>query len=44
VIEMVREGVLPKHGFLKQEEIPLDSFLATRTGSLYGSGGATGKA
>lgn len=44
VIEMVREGVLPKHGFLKQEEIPLASFLATRTGSLYGSGGATGKA
>ncbi len=35
VIEMVRDGVLPSHGFLKQEEIPLDAFMATRTGSLY---------
>ena len=43
VIEMVREGVLPTQGFLKQEEIPLARFLATRTGSLYGAGGSTGK-
>ena len=35
VIEMVRDGILPQQGFLKQEEIPLDAFLATRTGSLY---------
>lgn len=35
VIEMVREGVLPQRGFLKQEEIPLEAFLATRTGALY---------
>ncbi len=35
VIEMVRDGALPGEGFLKQEEIPLDAFLATRTGSLY---------
>jgi len=36
VIEMVRDGTLPDHGFLKQEDIPLDAFLATKTGSLYG--------
>lgn len=35
IIEMVRDGLLPDHGFLKQEEIPLDAFLATKTGGLY---------
>jgi len=35
VIEMVRDGTLPDHGFLKQEDIPLVAFLATKTGSLY---------
>ncbi|MEE9428520.1 MAG: saccharopine dehydrogenase C-terminal domain-containing protein [Paracoccaceae bacterium] len=35
IIEMVRDGVLPSNGFLKQEEIKLDAFLATKTGSLY---------
>ncbi len=35
IIEMVRDGKLPDHGFLKQEDIPLDDFLATKTGSLY---------
>ncbi len=35
VIEMVRDGALPSQGFLKQEDIPLDAFLATRTGSFY---------
>jgi saccharopine dehydrogenase (NAD+, L-lysine-forming) len=35
VIELVRSGTLPSRGFLKQEEIPLEAFLATRTGSLY---------
>ncbi|PPB80522.1 saccharopine dehydrogenase (NAD+, L-lysine forming) [Albidovulum inexpectatum] len=38
VIEMVREGILPQRGFLKQEEIPLDPFLATRTGQYYVTG------
>lgn len=37
VIEMVRDGTLPDHGFLKQEDIHLDAFLATKTGSLYGA-------
>jgi saccharopine dehydrogenase-like NADP-dependent oxidoreductase len=35
VIELVREGVLPQRGFLKQEEIPLDAFLATPTGRMF---------
>jgi len=35
VIEMVRNGSLPERGFLKQEDISLEAFLATRTGSLY---------
>ncbi len=35
VIEMVRDGILSNRGFLKQEDIPLESFMATRTGSLF---------
>lgn len=35
IIEMVRGGTLPNHGFLRQEDIPLEDFLATKTGSLY---------
>jgi saccharopine dehydrogenase-like NADP-dependent oxidoreductase len=35
VIEMVRDGMLPQRGFLKQEEIPLDRFLTTPTGRLF---------
>ena len=35
VIELVREGKLPSKGFLKQENIPLDALLSTRTGSFY---------
>jgi saccharopine dehydrogenase-like NADP-dependent oxidoreductase len=37
VIELVRDGVLPQQGFLKQEEIPLDRFLKTATGRLFGT-------
>jgi saccharopine dehydrogenase-like NADP-dependent oxidoreductase len=36
VIEMVRDGALPATGFVKQEEIPLEPFLKTPTGHLYG--------
>ncbi|WP_419911524.1 saccharopine dehydrogenase C-terminal domain-containing protein [Hoeflea sp.] len=36
VIEMVRDGLLPNSGFLKQEDIPLAAFLQTRTGAFYG--------
>jgi len=35
IIEMARDGVLPNSGFLKQEDIALDDFLATKTGGLY---------
>lgn len=35
IIEMVRDGTLPASGFLKQEDIPLEAFLATSTGRLY---------
>ena len=38
VIELVREGKLPSKGFLKQEDIPLDALLSTRTGSFYTQG------
>jgi saccharopine dehydrogenase (NAD+, L-lysine-forming) len=38
VIEMVRGGALPAQGFLKQEEIPLKPYLATRTGGYYTTG------
>ena len=39
VIEMARSGALPSQGFLKQETIPLDRFLETRTGRLYAERG-----
>lgn len=35
VIEMVRDGVLPSRGFLKQEDIPFEAFLNTQTGGFY---------
>jgi saccharopine dehydrogenase (NAD+, L-lysine-forming) len=35
VIEMVRDGALPSSGFLKQEDIPLGTFLKTKNGARY---------
>ncbi|MBV6634006.1 MAG: saccharopine dehydrogenase NADP-binding domain-containing protein [Alphaproteobacteria bacterium] len=35
VIEMVRDGALSGQGFLRQEDIPLDAFLKTRTGAAF---------
>ncbi len=35
VIEMVMAGTLKQRGFLKQEEIPFDDFLATPSGRLF---------
>lgn len=35
VVEMVSAGKLPKKGFIKQEEIPLADFLATKNGRMY---------
>lgn len=35
VVEMVNNGTLPASGFIKQEEIPFDTFLLTSNGRLY---------
>ena len=35
VVEMVSTGSLPDEGFIKQEEISLETFLSTTSGSLY---------
>jgi saccharopine dehydrogenase-like NADP-dependent oxidoreductase len=35
VIEMVRDGTLPRRGFIRQEDIPFGPFLATESGGLY---------
>ncbi len=35
IIEMVRDGKIPNSGFLKQEDVRLGDFLATRTGALF---------
>lgn len=39
VVEMVSKGILPQKGFIKQEEIPLEDFLNTQTGSFYNQHG-----
>ena len=38
VIEMVKAGELPQQGFLKQETIPLEAYLATKTGQYFNAG------
>jgi saccharopine dehydrogenase-like NADP-dependent oxidoreductase len=35
VIELVRDGVLPARGFVRQEDVPLDAFLATTSGQQF---------
>lgn len=40
VVELVRDGALPAKGFIKQEEIPLEAFLATRNGGMYREDGS----
>jgi saccharopine dehydrogenase-like NADP-dependent oxidoreductase len=35
IIEMVCAGDLPNKGFLKQEDVPLEAFLSTKTGSHF---------
>jgi saccharopine dehydrogenase-like NADP-dependent oxidoreductase len=37
-LDMNREGTLPKRGFVKQEDVPLDAFLANRFGRCFESG------
>ncbi len=38
VVEMVAAGSLPQQGFIKQEDISLEKFLATENGSFYQKG------
>jgi saccharopine dehydrogenase-like NADP-dependent oxidoreductase len=35
VVELARDGVLPQQGFLKQEDIPIEPFLATTSGRRF---------
>ncbi|MEQ8840213.1 MAG: saccharopine dehydrogenase C-terminal domain-containing protein [Acidimicrobiales bacterium] len=35
VIEMARDGIVPGQGFLRQEDISLEAFKTTRTGTLF---------
>lgn len=35
MVELVNNGTLPDKGFIKQEEVPFDKFLATHNGRLY---------
>lgn len=35
VLDMLADGTLPATGFVKQEDIALDSFLANRFGRAY---------
>jgi len=37
VLDLLAEGALPSHGFVKQEEIALDRFLENRFGRYYAS-------
>lgn len=37
VVEMVAGGQLPSRGFIRQESIPLNAFLKTRSGRLFGN-------
>ena len=37
VLDLLREGHLPQAGFIRQEDIPLDLFLANRFGRYYAS-------
>lgn len=34
-LDLFREGVLPQSGFIRQEQVPLEAFLANRFGRLY---------
>jgi saccharopine dehydrogenase-like NADP-dependent oxidoreductase len=43
VLEMVRDGVLATRGFLKQEDIPWQAFLGTKSGAYYTAGDRVGQ-
>jgi hypothetical protein len=35
MLDLHREGVIPRTGFVKQEDVPLSAFLANRFGQYY---------
>jgi saccharopine dehydrogenase-like NADP-dependent oxidoreductase len=35
MLDLLAQGVLPQRGFVKQEEVSLDAFLANRFGAVY---------
>jgi saccharopine dehydrogenase-like NADP-dependent oxidoreductase len=35
VVDLMREGALPNRGFVRQEDVPLEAFLANRFGRYY---------
>ena len=39
MIDLLRDGAIPDHGFLRQEEVPLAAFLANRFGRYYAGDG-----
>ena len=38
VVDLVRQGVLPSSGFVRQEQVNLQAFLETEFGQLYRAG------
>jgi saccharopine dehydrogenase-like NADP-dependent oxidoreductase len=38
MVDLLREGAVSNRGFVRQEEVSLDAFLANRFGRLYGGG------
>ena len=43
VIELTQSGALPRQGLLKQEDVPLETFLSTGAGRLYADGKRRGR-
>jgi saccharopine dehydrogenase-like NADP-dependent oxidoreductase len=35
VLDLLADGLVPDHGFVRQEDVPLDAFLANRFGRVY---------
>ena len=44
VFELVQQGKLPAHGFVRQEQVSLEQFLSTRVGHYYKSLGVLSRA
>jgi saccharopine dehydrogenase-like NADP-dependent oxidoreductase len=38
VLDMLAQGALPARGFVRQEDVPLEAFLANRFGRIYAAG------